>query len=81
MKESASKPGNNRSANESSGAEGTARWTVATGGGGADMNMNGEKGETAAVKESAFTAVRVFAIDSMMIAALDSRSEGNLCMI
>jgi hypothetical protein len=80
MNESASNPGNNKSANESSGAEGTARRTVDTGGGGTDMNMNGEKGEQAAENDNAFTAVNVYDMDSMMIAALDSVSECKLYM-
>ena len=72
MKVSESKPGKINSAKESSGADGTARRTVVTGGGGTDINMYGEKDPKEDVKDKAFTAVRVFAMDSITKAALDS---------
>ncbi len=78
MNVSESKPGNINSANESSGADGTARRTVVTGGGGTDMNMYGVNDPKEDAKEREFTAVRVFAIDSITNAAFDSVIQSGL---
>ena len=72
MKEFESNPGKIKSANESSGADGTARRTAVTGGGGTDMNMKGELKDSGDMNDNAPIAVQAFDIDSIIKPASDS---------
>lgn len=76
MKEFESNPGKIKSANESSGADGTARRTAVTGGGGTDMNMKGELKDSGDMNDNAPIAVQAFDIDSIIKPASDSMGTG-----